>query len=149
VKDHELNVGDRVDRFGSRFGYFVAPYTEGQAIPYTQRSMATFQSFHNDNPSVSCSNSYMEELQAGTLNYSIFLVNKPFKVKQCKAAPAFGQPGGGIQYRLFEGSIDDISNQQKVSDKPEFKNSKIPNVHEMIELGYLIPDGNYPYPPWK
>jgi len=147
IKDHTLNVGDRVDRFGSRFGYFLAPYIDGKPIPYTQRSMATFQSSHSNNPNIPCSNSYDEELKSGSLAYSIFKVVKPFTVKQCSAAPAFNQPGGGIQYRLFEGSVDTLD-QPNITDKPDSSNKKIPNVHEMIELGYLVPDGNYPTPPW-
>lgn len=147
IKDHTLNKDDRVDRFGSRFGYFLAQYIDGKPIPYTQRSMATFQPAHSNNPAIPCSNSYDEELKSGSLAYSIFKVVKPFKVKQCTAAPAFGQPGGGIQYRLVEDSIE-YPDQQTITPKPEFSNKQIPNVHEMIKLGYLVPDGNYPTPPW-
>ena len=69
-----LLKGERIDRYGSFKGNFFAP--EGtnldmRALPYN----------------------------ADTSLYTKFEVLKPFEVESSRIAPAFGKPGGGIQYR--------------------------------------------------
>lgn len=69
-----LPVGTRVDRFGGPSGSFLAP----EGTPYVQRS-----------------------LPPSSLNepYYSYRVVKPLPVESGPAAPAFDQPGGGIQYK--------------------------------------------------
>ncbi|MBC0855771.1 glycohydrolase toxin TNT-related protein, partial [Pantoea stewartii] len=67
-----LPVGTRLDRYGETIGSFLAP----QGTPQEQRALAP-----------------------GSLadQYHEYVVIKPLPVMQGKIAPAFGEPGGGIQ----------------------------------------------------
>lgn len=67
-----LPVGTRLDRYGKTNGSFLAP----QGTPQEQRALAP-----------------------GSLadQYHEYVVIKPLPVMQGKIAPAFGEPGGGIQ----------------------------------------------------
>ena len=73
-KMKHLMPGDIVDRFGQENGKYLAPINtaaEKRALPYgTDLS-----------------------------DYHQYEVLKPFQVEESVIAPAFGQPGGGIQYR--------------------------------------------------
>jgi len=69
-----LQPGMRVDRFGSPSGRFVAPV----GTPAAQRSLA---------PGTST-------------QLSVYEVVRPVQVQAGTAAPWFGQPGGGIQFRF-------------------------------------------------
>ena len=67
-----LPVGTRLDRYGNTNGSFLAP----QGTPQEQRALAP-----------------------GSLadQYHEYVVIKPLPVMQGKIAPAFGEPGGGVQ----------------------------------------------------
>ncbi|MEA2716667.1 MAG: hypothetical protein QOI99_984 [Actinomycetota bacterium] len=77
-----LRVGQQVDRYGSEFGAFLAPY----GILYSQRAIPP-QSLDN-------------ATAPGTCNYRLYKVLKEFRVDGGPIAPAFGQPGKGVQYML-------------------------------------------------
>lgn len=76
-----LLPGQRIDRFGSEYGSFLAP----EGLPYANRSIPP-QSL-DSTPAASC-------------NYHDYQVLKPFKVDAGPIAPWFGQPGYGWQYQL-------------------------------------------------
>ncbi len=67
-----LDIGTRIDRFGKPDGSFLSP----EGIPSEQRALAP-----------------------GSLAepYNVYEVMRPMPVIQGKIAPAFGQPGGGVQ----------------------------------------------------
>ncbi|MEY1425676.1 hemagglutinin repeat-containing protein [Morganella morganii] len=67
-----LQVGTRLDRYGTPSGSFLAP----KGTPYEQRALAP---------------------GARAEKYYEYEVIKPLPVIQGKIAPAFGEPGGGIQ----------------------------------------------------
>ncbi|WP_405469343.1 TNT domain-containing protein [Morganella morganii] len=67
-----LQVGTRLDRYGSPSGSFLAP----KGTPYEQRALAP---------------------GARAEKYYEYEVIKPLPVIQGKIAPAFGEPGGGVQ----------------------------------------------------
>lgn len=77
-----LPVGERLDRFGSEYGAFLAP----PGTPYGQRSLPP-QSLDNTDPAYTC-------------NYHQYKVIKTFRVEAGPIAPAFGQPGLGRQFQL-------------------------------------------------
>ncbi|MGH9223615.1 MAG: TNT domain-containing protein [Acidimicrobiales bacterium] len=77
-----LRVGQRIDRFGSEFGGFLAPV----GSLYSQRALPP-QSLDNAAAPSGC-------------NYNLYKVGRDFAVDGGPIAPAFGQPGNGLQYRL-------------------------------------------------
>lgn len=77
-----VRAGQRVDRYGSEFGAFLAP----TGSLYSQRAIPP-QSLDN-------------ATAPGTCNYSAYLVLAEFKVEGGPIASAFGQPGRGLQYML-------------------------------------------------
>jgi len=70
-----LRVGTLLDRYGGDSGNFLAP----AGTPFEQRSLPEF--FESTQP------------------FSVFEVLEEFEVEAGVAAPWFGQPGGGVQYR--------------------------------------------------
>jgi len=78
-----LRAGDRIDRFGSEFGAFLAPV----ASQYAQRALPP-QSLDNGAAPEGC-------------NYNLYRVIRDFAVDGGPIAPAFGQPGKGLQYMLL------------------------------------------------
>jgi hypothetical protein len=74
--------GEDVDRFGSEYGGFLAPAD----TPYASRSIPP-QSLDDFDPAFTC-------------NYHLYRVLKPFNAETGPIAPAFGQPGLGLQYQL-------------------------------------------------
>ena len=78
-----LHAGQQVDRYGSEFGQFLAP----TGIPYAQRAIPP-QSLDNTSTPATC-------------NYRAYKVLKDFRVEGGPIAPAFGQPGKGVQYLLL------------------------------------------------
>jgi Tuberculosis necrotizing toxin len=74
--------GEDVDRFGSEYGGFLAPAD----TPYANRSIPP-QSLDDFDSAFTC-------------NYHLYRVLKPFKAETGPIAPAFGQPGLGLQYQL-------------------------------------------------
>jgi len=81
VKPSTLVVGQRIDRYGSEFGQFLAPL----GSPYASRSIPP-QSLVSS-PAEYC-------------NYRAYRVLKPFTVDSGPIAPWFAQPGRGWQYQL-------------------------------------------------
>jgi hypothetical protein len=77
-----LLPGQRIDRFGSEYGGFLAP----EDTPYADRSLPP-QSLDGSDPAYTC-------------NYHRYLVLKPFQAEAGPIAPGFGQPGQGLQYQL-------------------------------------------------
>ncbi|MEV5574148.1 TNT domain-containing protein [Spirillospora sp. NPDC052269] len=77
-----LRVNLRVDRFGSEYGGFLAPY----GTRYALRSIPP-QSLDNTQDPASC-------------NWRAYRVLRAFKVEAGPIAPAFAQPGHGVQYML-------------------------------------------------
>ena len=80
-----LFPGQRIDRYGSEYGGFLAPL----GSPYAMRSIPP--SSLDGNPPELC-------------NYHVYFVNRPFTVDAGPIAPWFAQPGGGLQYQL-DGSL--------------------------------------------
>jgi hypothetical protein len=77
-----ISAGEKIDRFGSEFGAFLAP----EDTPYAQRSLPPM-SLDDFDPSYTC-------------NYHLYTVIKPFKADEGPIAPGFGQPGFGLQIQL-------------------------------------------------
>lgn len=77
-----LGVGSTVDRYGSEFGAFLAP----TGLPYSRRAIPPQSLDNTTNP--------------GACNYSAYRVTRAFSVDGGPIAPAFGQPGRGVQYLL-------------------------------------------------
>ncbi|MBT2396712.1 TNT domain-containing protein [Streptomyces sp. ISL-100] len=78
----QLRSGQRLDRFGSEYGAYLAP--AGDA--YAKRALPP-QNLNTREPSVPC-------------DYRVYEVAKPFWVWQGGIAPWFEQPGGGQQIKL-------------------------------------------------
>ena len=77
-----VRAGQRIDRFGSEFGAFLAP----AASPYSQRALPPQSLDNAANP--------------GACNYTLYRVVHDFAVDGGPIAPGFGQPGRGLQYML-------------------------------------------------
>jgi hypothetical protein len=99
-----LTVGEQIDRFGSEFGAFLAPYD----TPYAERSLPP-ESLDDFDPSYTC-------------NYHLYRVIKSFKADEGQIAPAFGQPGRGLQIQL-NGSL--------------LPGDPLPQVLWLVNNGYL------------
>jgi hypothetical protein len=82
-----LRVGQRIDRYGSEFGAFLAP----SGVPYAGRAIPP-QSLDNREVPDGC-------------NYHLYLVVREFRVEGGPIAPAFGQRGYGLQYLLVSGLV--------------------------------------------
>ncbi|MCM2387950.1 glycohydrolase toxin TNT-related protein [Streptomyces albipurpureus] len=78
----KLRPGQRLDRFGSEFGSYLAP--AGDA--YSERALPP-QNLNTRDAAVAC-------------DYRVYKVAKPFWVWQGSIAPWFEQPGGGQQIKL-------------------------------------------------
>lgn len=76
IKQEILPVGAKLDRYGSQKGGFLAP----KGTPSDQRALAPG----------SMADGYHE-----------YEVIKPLPIKSGKTAPAFGQSGGGTQYKII------------------------------------------------
>lgn len=76
-----LVPGQRIDRYGSVYGSFLAP----EGTPYLERSIPP---------------SSLESTPAAGCNYHDYQVLKFFRVDEGPIAPWFAQPGGGEQYQL-------------------------------------------------
>ncbi|GGV89245.1 hypothetical protein GCM10015535_42680 [Streptomyces gelaticus] len=78
----KLRPGQRLDRFGSEYGGYLAP--AGDA--YAERALPP-QNLNTRDAAVAC-------------DYRVYKVAKPFWVWQGSIAPWFEQPGGGQQIKL-------------------------------------------------
>jgi len=76
-----LEPGSPLDRYGSTYGGYLAP----AGTPYWARSLPP---------------SNLDDATGFTCNYHTYKVRRAFKVEAGPAAPAFGQPGLGLQYQL-------------------------------------------------
>ncbi|MFF8382457.1 TNT domain-containing protein [Streptomyces kanasensis] len=83
-----LRPGDRLDRFGSEYGAYLAP--AGDA--YARRALPP-QSLHTRDAAFPC-------------DYRVYRVERPFPVWRGGIAPWFGQPGGGQQIKLDPALLD-------------------------------------------
>jgi nicrotizing toxin Mtb-like protein len=81
VWSETLDVGERIDRYGSEYGGFLAP----QGIPYTMRSIPP---------------SNLVGMPPEACNYHLYEVARAFDVDAGPIAPWFAQSGGGTQYQL-------------------------------------------------
>jgi Tuberculosis necrotizing toxin len=80
-----LNAGSTVDQFGQESGTYLYP----DGTPYERRSLP---------PSVLATSD-----PRFPNNYHRYEVVQPFRARAGVTAPAFGQPGGGIQFRVEPG----------------------------------------------
>ena len=117
AKPFTVKKGTIIDRFGGPTGFFVSP----QGYSYAQRSLPYISSEDD------CVNYYKHvyDLANPLQNYHLYVVNKDIEVLACEAAPAFGAPGGAIQYK-YSNSIkqlldDNIISEIPVKDFPPFK----------------------------
>ncbi|GAA1182034.1 hypothetical protein F4556_005376 [Kitasatospora gansuensis] len=76
-----LGTGQRIDRYGSEYGSYLAP----EGLPYATRAIPP-QSLDSE-PAAPC-------------NYHVYKVLRPFTVDAGPIAPWFGQPGYGWQFQL-------------------------------------------------
>jgi hypothetical protein len=82
-----LRAGQQIDRYGSEFGAFLAPY----GLPYARRALPPQSLDNRDVP--------------GACNYHLYRVARDFTVDGGPIAPGFGQPGRGVQYLVVAGLI--------------------------------------------
>ncbi|MEU6862283.1 TNT domain-containing protein [Streptomyces sp. NPDC046876] len=78
----ELEPGERLDRFGSEYGSYLAPAGD----PYAKRALPP-QNLNTREPAFPC-------------DYHVYEVVRPFTVWEGSIAPWFEQPGGGRQIKL-------------------------------------------------
>ncbi|GII83232.1 hypothetical protein Ssi03_12220 [Sphaerisporangium siamense] len=111
IASKTLRVSERVDRFGSENGAFLAPY----GTPYEQRGIPpTNLDTFPESPEYPC-------------NYHAYRVIREFAVDFGPIASAFQQPGGGSQYHLVSRLIADApQNRDEVS------------VGWLVQNGYLV-----------
>lgn len=91
-----LRLGQRIDRYGSEFGAFLAP----AGTPYSYRAIPP-QSLDNKAVPAAC-------------NYHLYQVVREFRVDGGPIAPAFGQPGRGVQYLLVSSLVPGAPTQINV-----------------------------------
>jgi Tuberculosis necrotizing toxin len=99
-----LEPGQQIDRFGSLYGGFLAPY----GTPYAARSIPP---------------SSLDNATGFTCNYHTYKVTKAFTVEAGPIAPAFGQPGLGLQYQLVSSLLPG--------------DPATANVYWLVDNGYL------------
>ncbi|MFB4426768.1 TNT domain-containing protein [Streptomyces sp. QL37] len=90
----KLRTGQRLDRFGSEYGAYLAP--AGDA--YKERALPP-QNLNTRDAAVPC-------------DYRVYKVTKPFWVWQGSIAPWFEQPGGGQQIKLDAVFLDPGAGQR-------------------------------------
>ncbi|MZG05544.1 TNT domain-containing protein [Streptomyces sp. SID5614] len=90
----ELRTGQRLDRFGSEYGGYLAP--AGDA--YAERALPP-QNLNTRDAGTPC-------------DYRVYKVAKPFWVWQGSIAPWFEQPGGGQQIKLDAVFLDPGAGQR-------------------------------------
>ncbi|MEU9060217.1 TNT domain-containing protein [Streptomyces sp. NPDC048430] len=90
----ELRTGQRLDRFGSEYGVYLAP--AGDA--YKERALPP-QNLNTRDAAAPC-------------DYRVYKVAKPFWVWQGSIAPWFEQPGGGQQIKLDAVFLDPGAGQR-------------------------------------
>ncbi|KAH8888941.1 hypothetical protein GQ53DRAFT_596426, partial [Thozetella sp. PMI_491] len=78
-----LTAGSLIDRFGDDHGYYLSPV----GTPYAQRSLPP---------------SRLNLFHYWSVEYHLYQVQKAFVAEAGPIASWFGQPGQGLQYRLFD-----------------------------------------------
>jgi hypothetical protein len=99
----KLYIGNHIDRFGSNTGFFFGVAGE----PYIYRSLPWFGNYTPKNPKNNnkIRAKYYKFYSEGDIDinpdydYHLYKVIKSFNMHSCSISPAFGYPGGGIQYR--------------------------------------------------
>lgn len=91
-----LDEGERIDRYGSEYGAFLAP----EGLPYTSRSIPPQNLVGT--PAENC-------------NYHVYLVSRDFDVDAGPIAPWFAQSGGGTQYQLNRAFVPDAPERLNVA----------------------------------
>ncbi|MER5263925.1 TNT domain-containing protein [Actinosynnema sp. NPDC002837] len=91
-----LDQGERIDRYGSEYGAFLAP----EGLPYTSRSIPPQNLVGT--PAENC-------------NYHVYLVSRDFDVDAGPIAPWFAQSGGGTQYQLNRAFVPDAPERLNVA----------------------------------
>jgi hypothetical protein len=81
-REYTLAFGQRIDRYGSVYGSFLAP----EGSPYASRSIPP--------------QNLVSAAAPATCNYHDYLVIREFDVWAGPIAPWFNQPGRGIQFQL-------------------------------------------------
>jgi hypothetical protein len=117
----ELQPGTQIDRFGDAGGQYLSP----DGLPYEQRGLP---------PSNLVPKPGTETVvnDAHPFNYYRYEVVRPFKVDAGGIAPAFEQPGGGIQFLLDSRHLGDV-----------------PGVPERLDVAWLVENGYLrPLPSW-
>lgn len=107
-----LGRGERLDRFGSEYGRYLAPAGD----PYGKRALPP-QSLTTRDAAHPC-------------NYHLYRVSRPFTVWQGSIAPWFEQPGGGQQILLDPLFLPP-------SQRPG--EGAVMNVQWLVRQGYLTP----------
>jgi len=138
-KEIILPVNKILDRIGWSKGYFFGE----PGYSYDSRSLRIFKK----NPA--CKNQYDGQMNNGIfpnrIEYRQYSVLKPFSVMSCSAKAFFGHNGGSVQYRLFEHSLPDQTDREKISEKKDIADAdgnikqavKVPCVEELLMLGYI------------
>jgi hypothetical protein len=113
----ELQPGTQIDRFGEAGGQFLSP----DGTPYQERALPPSNLVPRpDTPAA--------VTDAHPFNYYRYEVVKPFKVDAGGIAPAFEQPGAGIQFLLDSRHLSDVAGVPERLD-----------VAWLVENGYLRP----------
>lgn len=110
-----LPVGQKLDRFGSEYGSFLAPL----GAPYIERSLppSNLNTFDGDYP----------------FNYHVYQVTKSFEVGLGPIAPWFEQPGMGTQFLAYKPVKDLLAggflrrlSPEDYDEKPEYSDNYTP-----------------------
>lgn len=109
----ELQPGTQIDRFGEAHGQFLSP----DATPYEQRALPPSNLVPRPGTPAAVTDAH-------PFNYYRYEVVKPFKVDAGGIAPAFEQPGGGIQFLLDSRHLGDV-----------------PGVPERLDVAWLVENG--------
>ena len=134
-----LPVGKILDRIGWAKGYFLGEpgYSyDSRSLRILKKNQVCKQEYDND---------FNKGIYPNKIEYHQYSVMKPFSVMTCSAKPFFGHKGGSVQYRLFEQSLADPDDQSTIREKNDVSdadgnmktNVKVPNVEELIMLGYI------------
>lgn len=94
-RTQKLHPGQRIDRYGSVYGSFLAP----AGTPYAERAIPP---------------SSLDSTPAAGCNYHVYAVLKPFDVDSGPIAAWFDQPGGGLQYQLDSSLVSGAPTQINV-----------------------------------
>lgn len=138
-----LQPGTLIDRFGSLDGEFFSPAGEKYKTRSLKQIINSLECKQFYNTKYSINNNYKikgisKDEWRLLNNYEVLIVKQPLDVVQCEAAPAFGQPGGAIQFWVPK----DLKNPFSV--KPDGKPDNY-TINELITKGDIkLLDKQYP-----